>query len=110
MPSFPNWTFEKMGGALLRTRKTRLGRGKDTELIMEMLGLGLLSETRPRFGCRDVIESSSERQGGLKSWRWKVLPWEGGRKKRSGPSIRVAVHLSELAAPALCLLSQRHSQ
>lgn len=47
------------------TRKTRLGRGKDAELIMEMLGLGLLLETQPRFGCRDVIESSSERQGGL---------------------------------------------
>lgn len=42
MPNFPNWTFEKMGGSLLLNRKTRLGRGKDAELIMEMLGLGLL--------------------------------------------------------------------
>ena len=42
MPSFPNRTFERMGGSLLQNIKTKLDRGKDAELIMEMLGLGLL--------------------------------------------------------------------
>lgn len=42
MPSFPSRTFERMGASLLLNIKTKLDGGKDAELVMEVLGLGLL--------------------------------------------------------------------
>lgn len=64
----PEWR-----GSLLLQIKNQF-EGRDSELTLEMWGLGLLCEMQLRFGQRYLTEKSSEGPWCLKPWEWKVLP------------------------------------